>query len=226
MDSLGAISKVGQGLTYKSGTRDEEHGGLPAGAITISKTRPNNGRGFRKGFTSPLRSDGAVVRTHELPDVYWLNLDPRVVYRPRSGATGGTPQVLVNYGRVDFLGPWRVVAYLDSTGHAVTSNFLTIRPTGHDLPVEYLWALCNSPVASAFAFCHTLKRHNTKRIMERIPIRRPLYEKEIEWSWPRAPTWTRRGNSTRVTAVTTLHFLNSNLFDRGCEYVAKTPDFR
>lgn len=168
MRSLGSIAKVGQGLEHKGKKRDESKGGLPKGAITVSKVRPRGFKTFRKGFTTCLRANNEVVGIHELPDIPWLNLDPTVIRRLGTGA-GGEPQVLVNYGRVDFLGPWRIVAYLDCEGHAFNSSFLSIRSTTPTWPPEYLWALCNSPIASAFAYCHTLKRHNTKYTMDRMP---------------------------------------------------------
>lgn len=163
MPRLGSLAEIGQGLQHRG--RD-----LPQGAVTQSKARPANPKGFRKGFVSCLRADGQVVRVDEQPDVYWLNLNREVIRRPGTGTTVGSPQVLVNYGRVSRVGVWRVVAYLDTAGHAFTSRFLSIRPKSRDLPIEYLWALCGSPIVSAFAFCHTLKRDNTKQIIERVPV--------------------------------------------------------
>ncbi len=178
MQTLGSIAEVGQGLVHKSKDREEKKGGLPKGAITVSQKRPKDFKDFRRGFTTCLRPDRNVVRIHELPDRDWLNLDPKVIRRPGTGA-GGEPQVLVNYGRVTRVGTWRVVAYLDWRGHAFTSRFLSVRPKAGVCPLEYLWALCNSPVASAFAFCHTLKRDNTKHIVERIPVPR-VSDRDVE----------------------------------------------
>lgn len=165
MPTLGSIADVGQGLAHKGRY-------LPAHAVTMSKTRPTQSKGFRRGFKTCLRAGGEVVRINELPDVYWLNLDREVVGCPRTGATTGIPQVLVNYGRVARVGVWRVVAYIDQEGRAVTSRFLTVRPRDASCPLEFLWAVCNSPIASAFVYCHTLKRDNTKGIIERLPVPR------------------------------------------------------
>src|SRR5207249_2975590 len=56
-------------------------------------------------------------------------------------------------------GPWRLKAFLDPEGHGVTNSFLTIRPRTPDLPLEVLWALCNSPFANAYDYTHSVRRH-------------------------------------------------------------------
>ncbi len=165
MRKLGSIAEIGKGLDHRS-----KKSGLPEGTIPTSKRKPE-GAGFRRGFKSTLRHDGQVVRIHELPDLYYLNLNKGAIATARAGATP-RPQVLLNYGRVTRVGTWRLVAYLDGRGHPFTSRFLSVRPKAQNCPLEYLWALCNSPVANAFAFCHTMKRDNTQAIISRIAIPR------------------------------------------------------
>lgn len=169
MQTLGSIAEVGKGLEHKSRDKREDERGLPEDAITVLEKRPRSFVSFHRGFTTCLGAGNKVVGIHELPVVSWLNIDPNVIRTPGTGTTTGEPQILMNYGRVTRVGTWRVVAYLDYDGHAFNSSFLSIRPTAPMWPLEYLWALCNSPIASAFAYCHTLKRHNTKYIMDRMP---------------------------------------------------------
>lgn len=171
MVKLASIARVGKGLDYKAKSK------LPKGAITFCKNRPTRFSGFDKGFTSTVRlrrlsstkTVREVVRTHELPEEFWLNLDPEVIAISRAG-TAAEPQVLVNYGRVDFLGPWRLVAFVDQAGHSFTSRLLSIRPRTREYCLEYLWALCISPIANAFTYCHTMKRDNTQAIISGIPV--------------------------------------------------------
>lgn len=83
----------------------------------------------------------------------------------------------MNYARVS-RGPWRLKAFIDDEGRPVASAFLTVRP--HKCSLETLWALLNSPVANAFAFCHLGKRHNIVGNMRRIPVPRSAAFDEID----------------------------------------------
>jgi N-6 DNA Methylase len=152
---LGEIAAVGQGLTYQ-GKRPQRR------TITYSGDRFAGGE---MGFV--LFDSG--LELHQLPRRHWMNLNPSVIYRPRSGAVIGTPQVLLNYAPAS-RGPWRLKALMDKKGHPVTSRFITIRPVSTAYSVEALWALLNSPVANAYAFSHLGKRDNIVGDIRRIPV--------------------------------------------------------
>jgi hypothetical protein len=98
-----------------------------------------------------------------------MNLDPSVIRRAVSGATVGTPQVLLNYARAS-RGPWRLKALIDRQGHPVTSRFIAVRPRKSFCSIKTLWALLNSPVANAYAFSHLSKRDNIVGDIRKIPI--------------------------------------------------------
>jgi hypothetical protein len=153
--TLADFASVGQGLIYR-GTD------LPQGGRTYGKERFDGGR---PGFVLFDRG----LQLHELPTLYWMNLEPEVIRRPVSGTTLGIPQVLINYAPAS-RGPWRLKALIDRVGHPVTSNFITVRPTGPPYSLEILWALLNSPVANAHAFSHLGKRHNIVGDVRNIPI--------------------------------------------------------
>jgi hypothetical protein len=157
--TLAKVASVGQGLSYR-GTD------LPSGSTTHSE---EEFEGSHLGFVLFDRG----LQLHELPKKHWMNLDPAVVYRARSGATVGSPQVLLNYARVS-RGPWRLKALLDKQGHPVTSRFITVRPTVSTHSIETLWALLNSPVANAYAYSHLGKRDNIVGDIRRIPIPKML----------------------------------------------------
>ena len=154
---LRLVAAVGKGLTYK-GAAD-----LPKRAITFSDVRfPSAVRGFAQ-FDCPF--------LHELPPVKWLNLSKDVLEAERSGRPTGIPQILLNYAPVS-RGPWRLRALIDPEGHAITSRFIAIRPTASDVSVIFLWALLNSPLGNAFAFCHSGKRDNLVGMIRELPVPR------------------------------------------------------
>lgn len=153
--TLADVATLGQGLVYKG-----QH--LPHNAITYSTDRfPGSQRGF-VFFDHGLQ-------LHQLPKVYWMNLDPSVIRRPLSGTTVGAPQMLLNYAPAS-RGPWRLKALIDKDGHPVTSRFIPVRPRTSSHSLETLWALLNSPVANAYAFSHLGKRDNLVGDIRKIPV--------------------------------------------------------
>lgn len=152
---LSSIANVAQGLFFRG--RD-----LPRNAVTTS---PQPRQDFVPGFRSVPRK----LQIHETPPVQWLNVSPDVVDRIVGGAWTGEPQVVVNYAPVS-RGPWRLKAVCDQIGRAATSRFLTVRPTGQDWPIEFLFAVCNSPIANAFMYSHCLKRDNLAGQLRAVPL--------------------------------------------------------
>lgn len=147
---------TGQGLSYKG------QGKSPAGGKTIS-TSPF--AGSVKGYAR-LKPE---LQIHDQPTEVWMSLDSRVLRRKHSGTMTRIPQVITNYAPVS-RGPWRLKAFLDREGHAITSRFLAFRPTSTDCDLEYLWALLNSPVANAYVYAHSMKRDVLVGMMRELPI--------------------------------------------------------
>jgi hypothetical protein len=161
---LADVAALAKGVDYR--------GQLPAGSISYSEEPfPGGLRGF-------VRLDPRV-QLHELPKLYWMNLDPSVISSARSGTTVGLPQVLLNYARAS-RGPWRLKALIDKSGHPVTSSFIPVRPRTSLYSIEILWALLNSPVANAYAFSHLRKRHNLVGDMRRIPMPKASSFEKVE----------------------------------------------
>jgi hypothetical protein len=156
LSRLENIAQLGQGLFYRGG---EE---LPSGAVTVSKSRF---AGAVKGFASWRPN----TQVHELPEEVWMNLDPSVADRRVTGANVGIPQVLLNYARVS-RGPWCLEALIDREGHAVTSRFITVRSLSDGLPLEFLWAVCNSPLANAYVYAHSMQRDILVGLARRLPV--------------------------------------------------------
>ena len=109
------------------------------------------------------------LQLHQLPQLYWLNLDPAVIRWAGSRVAGGIPQVLLNYAPAS-RGPWRLKALIDRPGHPITSRFIPVRPTASSYSLETLWALLNSPVANAYTFSHLGKRDNIVGDVRKMPL--------------------------------------------------------
>jgi hypothetical protein len=148
------FAEIGTGLFYKG------KGDLPRGAKTFSEERF---AGATRGFVRLEKN----LALHSLPKLYWMNLGDTVLSRRRAGTTTDIPQILLNYAPVS-RGPWRLKALIDRAGRPVASRFLPVRP--YSCSLELLWALLNSPIANAYAFCHLGKRENTVSRMRRIPF--------------------------------------------------------
>lgn len=98
-----------------------------------------------------------------------MNAEPSVIRRPGRGVTGQPEQVLVNHARMS-RGPWSMRAWLDKEGAAVKGNFLVARSQNPDVPGLLLWALLNSPVANAFVYAFSSKRHIIGGDLLSLPI--------------------------------------------------------
>ena len=169
-NKMSKIALVGQGLSYRA-TSDPA---FPKGAQRIS---PNHFDGSFIGFSTWESSQ----QTHELPSNAYFNLDSRVILNARHGKEIGTPQVLLNYAPVS-RGTWRLKALVDKQGHPATSRFIVVRPTQMEFSLPVVWALLNSPVANAFAYCHLSKRDNLVGSLRKLPVPRLTCDqaKELE----------------------------------------------
>jgi hypothetical protein len=158
--TLESIATMGQGVRYKN----EE--GRPEGATTVS-SKPFPGAVEGYAFS---RGNWFI---HEHPPVSFFNLDIQgLFHRQGSGTTTRIPQVIFNYQSVS-RGAWRLKPFIDVEGRPVKGNLLTARPRGDATPLEYLWALLCSPLANAYVYTHSLKRHILISDMNRMPVPNP-----------------------------------------------------
>jgi hypothetical protein len=162
-DKIESIANLGQGFQFKG-----EH--LPRRAKTYAVEE------FDGACRAFIHFDVEFI--HKLPTEYWANLDDDVIRRPGSGTTTGIAQILVNYAPVS-RGPWRLKALLDLQGHAVSSRFIAVRPLDEETPLEFLWALLNSPLANAYAYSHLMKRDVLVGEMRRLPAPKKWQEHAI-----------------------------------------------
>ena len=98
-----------------------------------------------------------------------MSSDSRFVHRPGLGIEVGCAQILVHPVNVGS-GPWRLKAFIDSSGHAVTNQFIVVRPKDRERYLEYFWAILNSPLANAYACPHSVKGDILPSIIRKLPM--------------------------------------------------------
>lgn len=151
------IATLGQGLAFQG-----KH--LPRGACTIHDPPC---KGDQLGFAN-ISPD---LNVFDVPPKVGMNLSRPVLLHVRAGMPPKKPQVLLNYACVS-REAWRLKAFLDERGYALTSRFIAVRPTKPEVTALYLWAILNSPLANAFASCHLGKRDVLVGTMRKMPIPR------------------------------------------------------
>ena len=79
------------------------------------------------------------------------------------------PKVVVPKSRIS-RGPWRFAAVIDKKRLLIRRRFFAVWPKTETIDVELIAALMNSPIAQAFAFCHSNTRDVHKRVYSAIPF--------------------------------------------------------
>ena len=158
LERFSSVAQIGKGLEHKTKKK------LPSETVLISN---NDFQGAVRGFAK--LKDVGDVGIHATPREVWINVNQGVLRRPGKGVTTGIPQVVLNFARVS-RGPWRLKAFLDPMGRAITSRFIALRPIKKDLPLEVLWAVCNSSFANAYSYTHTMKRQFLPRTLRQMPF--------------------------------------------------------
>lgn len=155
--TLSSVADVGQGFSF-------EKPGLIENARRLANRKTSDAvPAFLDGHTD--------VDLWTLPNSSWLSPARTPVKPWRNGDATGMPQVLVNYVRA-MRKPWRIKAFLDYEGHAAINTYLTVRPKIEGPPIEFLWALLNSPIANAYAYCSTMQKHIYDSLVAALPLPR------------------------------------------------------
>jgi len=124
--------------------------------------------GWTEGF---IRAEGGFG-IWEQPPLVWLNYSKRLLRRVGAPHSPGVPQVLANYAP-SIPGPWLIKATLDPDGRPATSRFVTVRRRLKAPPLEFFWAVMNSPIANAFAASWPDKRQTLVKDWRTLPLPRP-----------------------------------------------------
>ena len=162
--TLADIAIVGHGLLYISETAldDDECPRFPVGQSQRVEKRT-------KGYELGYYQIGGSKDLHVPLKMDWMNVNRDAIAAERAGYATGLSQIVMNYVRVR-RGPWRIKAYADPVGRRSTSNFLVIRPTSPQWSLHCLWALLNGPVASAYSFAHSTKKHIYSSRLLKMPV--------------------------------------------------------
>jgi hypothetical protein len=150
------VALVGRGIEYKGKTERNDI------SVVVQKPR----QGYPAGYAGVSR-DQTIFTT---PPERGLAMHPELIGNPRQGEAAGIPQVLINMGRTA-RSPWRIKATLDEAGRPFKNNFAVIRPA-KNASALYLWAVLNSPIASAFVASRTMRKHNYEGLLGDIPLPR------------------------------------------------------
>jgi hypothetical protein len=132
----------------------------------------------KHGFLSPSPKKGWIPVAINASDEYpvweppiagYLDFGPKT-YRARGGGPQpGVPEVFINHS-----GPraaWRFRAVVNEKKVAVGRAFLVFRATSQPVyPLTVLWAALNSPVANAYAYSWSGKRHTLAKQWRGMPL--------------------------------------------------------
>ncbi len=149
--TLSNLAQIGLGFQHKS-------------ADTVKQWSDKRFPGAQRGYIRVGRS----LMLHEQPKWFWVNVARDAVAVSRAGLKTGSPQLLVNRSPTG-RGVWRTKAVIDPVGYVVKDAFTTVRPHPN-VPLEFLWAICNSPYANAYISTHSTKRHIDVSLLAALPV--------------------------------------------------------
>lgn len=134
----------------------------PHGQQLVSKTK-------KPGLVRAILKAADDYEIWRLPRISWIKLDKKYIRRMGAAMTLGVPQVTLNYAPVA-REPWRLKAVTDEDGVAVSSRFLAFRPKPDGPSLRVLWAVLNSPMANAYAYCFAGKRETLVKEWRAFPL--------------------------------------------------------
>lgn len=154
---LGSIADIQQGFQFLN--EDALNG-----REVVSRVR-------RPGWVKAILRAADDYNIWELPKTVWIDAAPENFRRPGAATKLGVPQVVLNYAPVA-REPWRLKAVIDEKGVAVSSRFLVFREKASGPSLRAIWALLNSPVANAYAYCFSGKRETLVKEWRAFPLPR------------------------------------------------------
>lgn len=155
--SIGEYAEIHRGIEWQAPFNEQ---------LYISETQK---RGFQRGLH---RAENLFA--FELPDSVYLNTQQE---HQRGGAfkyRWEETKVVMNAVRIS-RGPWKIAAFVDSTGLICSQNFHALWPVEPWTP-KTLAAVLNSPIANAFVDSHEIAKHIRKQTVASIPL--PVLDRE------------------------------------------------
>ncbi len=120
--------------------------------------------GFRKGIDKV----SGKLEPYWAKDFVYLNMDERYRRTKAHLLPWEKPKVIIN-GNALMRSPWRIMGFPDRMGLVCFQNFMGIW-LKHNITIEFVAALINSPLANFTVFINEGKRRNRIGTIEKIPI--------------------------------------------------------
>jgi hypothetical protein len=133
------------------------------------KTQEVLSKSRRPGWVRAVLRAADDYNIWTLPKHVWIDPTPKNFRRRGAATILNVPQVVLNYAPVA-REPWRLKAAIDEGGIAISSRFLAFRPKLGGLSLRVLWAILNSPVANAYAYCVSGKRETLVKEWRAFPL--------------------------------------------------------
>lgn len=124
----------------------------------------------RHGWIETVLNVAGSYGIWSLPPTHWVDLDESNIHRPGAAERLDVPQVIINYAPIAPHEPWRLKAVVDEVGLAISSRFIAFRPRSTSIQLRVLWAILNSPIANAYAYCHSGKRETLVKEWRAFPL--------------------------------------------------------
>jgi len=151
---LGEVAEIHRGIEWNVQVK------LNKDALISGELKP----GYKKGIDKISRK----LEPFWAEDFVYLNMDEK--YRRTNAHTlpWKKPKVMIN-GNALMRSPWRLVGFPDKTGLICFQNLIGIW-LKHNISIEVVAALINSPLANFAVYINEGKRRNRISTIERIPI--------------------------------------------------------
>ncbi len=160
-DYLASLGNLGSLVHIQKGREYWEEDVLKAqGLLSVEET---------PGWVPAILRADDEYPVWDLPRRVWIDPSDRTFRARGGGPSPGVAQVILNYNPVSREW-WRLKPILDQRGLAVSSNFVVFRPTRPDMPLYVIWAILNSPLANAYAYAWSGKRHTLVKEWRAFPL--------------------------------------------------------
>lgn len=122
----------------------------------------------RSGFRKGIDKVSGKLEPYWAKDFVYLNMDERYRRTKAHLLPWEKPKVIIN-GNALMRSPWRIMGFPDRMGLVCFQNFMGIW-LKHNITIEFVAALINSPLANFTVFINEGKRRNRIGTIEKIPI--------------------------------------------------------
>lgn len=122
----------------------------------------------KPGYKKGIDKVSGKLEPYWAEDFVYLNMDEKYQRTSAHSLPWKKPKVIIN-GNALMRSPWRLMGFPDKKGLVCFQNFIAIW-SKHNIGIEFIAALINSPLANLAVHFSEGKRRNRIRTIERIPI--------------------------------------------------------